>query len=423
LGEGSRDGPHKTGPKTTKRVPMKKIIVLIAILLHSAAYAEEDNFLADILRFENVMAKVHQNYVENVSSDSLIEVAIASVLSELDENNRFVTLSNNTAHDSIQLDSSSLLAKKTPNFVVVDGEYFYIKINTINKNTVETIKSALKQSLTNSYSGYIVDIRFSQGGTLPDCVALAEMFVNKGNIICMTKGRATGASKTFKSNRNPILPLDVPLIVLTNKLTASGSEIFAASLQESKRALIVGDSTAGIGNVSSYLPIDKDHLLKLTTSYLLSPAGKNLNKKGGICPDYIVPSEIAEPINIMLFQNGDIQDYADNYPLTDSVNIDGVTKFFKARYSREKIRMRFSENELKFGKVNSLSDYYSVLIKEKLVDIIYDVIQRDIDKNAESIARMMQSLSFLLKLDGRNMDSENIKDETIKKAISLITKK
>ena len=134
--------------------------------------------------------------------------------------------------------------------------------------------------------GLIIDLRNNPGGVLDSAVKITEKFIEKGKMIVYTRGKNSSQNLEFYSHcAHPILKL--PLVILINGGSASGSEIVAAALQDYKRAIIVGTKSFGKGSVQSIVPLADGSALRLTTSRYFTPLGKAINGKG-VTPDIVV---------------------------------------------------------------------------------------------------------------------------------------
>jgi carboxyl-terminal processing protease len=135
-------------------------------------------------------------------------------------------------------------------------------------------------------NAFILDLRNNPGGLLDMAVKVGEKFIEKGKLIVYTKGRKPSQNLQFLSRcSQPIL--SIPMVVLINEGSASGSEIVAAALQDYKRAIIVGTKSFGKGSVQTVIPLNDGSALRLTTSKYFTPLGKEIHGKG-VIPDIIV---------------------------------------------------------------------------------------------------------------------------------------
>jgi carboxyl-terminal processing protease len=108
-------------------------------------------------------------------------------------------------------------------------------------------------------------------------VAVADKFLEKGRLVVSTKGRDRGQNNDYYSNHDPVIPVDMPMVILVNKASASASEIVAGAIQDWDRGLIVGTVTFGKGSVQTVFPISENSALKLTTAYYYTPSGRCIN--------------------------------------------------------------------------------------------------------------------------------------------------
>ncbi|MBI5145491.1 MAG: peptidase S41, partial [Candidatus Omnitrophica bacterium] len=145
---------------------------------------------------------------------------------------------------------------------------------------------ALSNLTKGGMDALILDLRNNPGGLLDVAVKVAEKFIPKDKLILSTKGRKSAQNLEFFSHsNNPIL--EIPMVVLINEGSASGSEIVAAALQDYKRAIIVGIKSFGKGSVQTVIPLSDGSALRLTTSKYFTPLGKVIHGQG-VTPDIIV---------------------------------------------------------------------------------------------------------------------------------------
>ncbi len=150
--------------------------------------------------------------------------------------------------------------------------------------------------------GLVFDLTNDGGGSLEEAINLTGLFIRKGPVV---QARDWRGQRTQKSSRNPQPVYDGPLVVLTNRASASASEIFAAALQDYNRAVIVGDkSTFGKGTVQQLRPVmssgirlpfsrpkNQKGALKLTIQTFFRIDGTS-TQLDGVIPDVHLPSTL-----------------------------------------------------------------------------------------------------------------------------------
>jgi len=169
-----------------------------------------------------------------------------------------------------------------PKFVsyygIVDSNIGFIKLDQFSRGSDEEVKDALTDLMARAnLRGLILDLRNNPGGLLESAVDIVELFVPKGSLIVMTKGRDPSADKKYVSDRDPLVP-NLPMAVLVNGNSASASEIVAGALQDLDRAVIIGTNTFGKGLVQTILPLGYDAQLKITTAKYYTPSGRCIQR-------------------------------------------------------------------------------------------------------------------------------------------------
>lgn len=162
------------------------------------------------------------------------------------------------------------------------------------------VRRLLDRLMEENIEALIVDLRGNGGGSLEEAIRLTGLFIKGGPVVQAknAKGRITN-----KKSKEPNAVYDGPMVVLTDRSSASASEIFAAALQDYGRAVIVGDkSTFGKGTVQTVMPVkqympaifpketkDRAGALKVTIQKFYRIAGGSTQLKG-VIPDIILPS-------------------------------------------------------------------------------------------------------------------------------------
>jgi carboxyl-terminal processing protease len=161
----------------------------------------------------------------------------------------------------------------------------YIKIENFTGRTVEEFKKAL-QTLLDAEDGamtaLILDLRHNSGGLLQAAYDVADAFISRGNIVS-TQGRLNRYNQEFPARPETLCPAEIELVVLVNEYSASGSEIVAGAIKDSKRGAILGKKTFGKGVVQQRFPLnslDKKGAVSLTISTYYTPSGVSINETG-----------------------------------------------------------------------------------------------------------------------------------------------
>ncbi|CAK0768283.1 carboxyl-terminal processing protease [uncultured Gammaproteobacteria bacterium] len=173
--------------------------------------------------------------------------------------------------------------KVIPNTVAskVNGRVGVLKIERFNASTLINLRDSIIQmqaSIPGGPLGFVIDLRGNPGGLLDQAVAVANLFVRTGRIIS-TAGRHRDSWQQFDSNGEDIVD-GLPLVVLVDGRSASASEVVAAALQDSGRAVVVGASSFGKGSVQTVTRLPNDGELFLTWSRIYAPSGYTLHKQG-----------------------------------------------------------------------------------------------------------------------------------------------
>ncbi len=168
----------------------------------------------------------------------------------------------------------------------------YIKINSFSEQASSGVSAELKKLINqigkDNVKGVVLDLRGNPGGLLDEAIKVSDLFLDKGQIIVSISGRNKADGKIYKDESNQSFTKDIPVAVLINEGSASASEIVAGSLQDNKRAIILGMKSFGKGSVQSVIPLDENHgALKMTTALYYTPSGKSIQAHG-IDPDIMV---------------------------------------------------------------------------------------------------------------------------------------
>ncbi len=195
---------------------------------------------------------------------------------------------------------------------VLDGQIGYIRVTTFNQNTDTGVEKAIKEfkeELGEDLKGYILDLRNNPGGLLDQAIAVADIFLDKGEIVS-TRGR--NASDTKRDNATPgDLTDGAPLILLINGGSASASEIVAGALKDHRRGIVMGTTSFGKGSVQTVIPLPGHGAMRLTTARYYTPSGHSIQAKG-IEPDIVVELAKIEQFDVKQYRESDLRGALEN---------------------------------------------------------------------------------------------------------------
>src|SRR5580700_10726082 len=220
-------------------------------------------------------------------------------------------------------------------FTMVKPGIGYVRVSTFNETTDSDLNEALRQLDVSKLDGLVFDLRNNGGGLLNQAVGLADMFLDKNEIVVSHRGRASQERRYYAVRGNQ--GIEVPVIVLINGQSASASEIVSGAIQDHDRGLIVGEVSFGKGLVQTQFPLSEDTALLLTTARYYTPSGRLIQRDyknvslydyhynpqppkepevkqtdsgrqvyggGGITPDVVVPSPKPNDFEDVLLRHG-----------------------------------------------------------------------------------------------------------------------
>ncbi len=150
----------------------------------------------------------------------------------------------------------------------------YIRLTQFTEDAGKNVAKALRDLKSqNEVRGVILDLRGNPGGLLREAVEVSNVFLPKGEMIVSTRGKVEEWDRTFKT-LNPAVDAEIPLVVLTNRGSASASEIVAGVVQDLDRGLVIGERTFGKGLFQSTRDVPYKTKLKVTTAKYYTPSGR-----------------------------------------------------------------------------------------------------------------------------------------------------
>jgi carboxyl-terminal processing protease len=184
------------------------------------------------------------------------------------------------------------------NIGIITIPSFYLDFETMRKgedygSTTKDVKAIL-DTITSKVDGIVIDLRSNGGGSLQEAIELSGLFIEEGPIVQI---RDSNGEIELGKDEDKTIYYDGPLTVLTNRFSASASEIFSGAIQDYKRGVVVGENTFGKGTVQNlislnqFVPKVQDTLgqVKLTLAKYYRVNGSSTQHKG-VSPDIKMPS-------------------------------------------------------------------------------------------------------------------------------------
>lgn len=153
----------------------------------------------------------------------------------------------------------------------------YVRLQDFSETTNSELGDALEKLRGESMERLVLDLRNNPGGPLDQAIAVASRFLRRGEMVVYTRGRIRNSDDDYRVTA-PGGFTDLPLIIVTNRQSASASEIVAGAMQDHDRALVVGEATFGKALVQSVYPVSNGAGLALTTGRYYTPSGRLIQR-------------------------------------------------------------------------------------------------------------------------------------------------
>ena len=337
----------------------------------------------------------------------------------------------------LEITREEVKVKNVPFYGMVENDIAYIKLSNFTQQAGKEVEDAFKE-LKNEHpnlKGLVLDLRGNPGGLLHEAVNITNVFIDKGELVVFTKGKVEEWDKDFKTINEP-LDTELPLVVLTNRGSASASEIVSGAVQDLDRGVVVGQKTFGKGLVQTTRKLTYNTQLKVTTAKYYIPSGRciqaiNYAEKdedgavkripdslkvefqtrngrvvydgGGIDPDVATEVEYLSDVSVSLSRKDLIFDYATIYKLNNPNLRDGIdfrvndteyTDF--VAWVQDKDYEYSTESELmlaEFKEVAEEEEYFDAIEAEfkALESKIHSDKKNDLIKQSDEIKRLLEN--------------------------------
>lgn len=319
---------------------------------------------------------------------------------------------------------------------LVGNDVGYIKMVQFTENSGAQVQMAFEQLKKEhpGLKGVVLDLRSNPGGLLDEAVAVSNIFIDKNKLVVSTKGKVKNWDREYKTEQ-PAVDVNIPLVVLTNRSSASASEIVAGAVQDLDRGLVVGQRSFGKGLVQTTRPLPYNAKLKVTTAKYYTPsgrciqaidyshrnqegevdyvpdsmrrsfttvAGRKVKDGGGIEPDAQVDPVFLSQVAITLLRRQYIFDYATEYYYAHpkiaaagdfSLSDDDFENFVRYLDGKDYSYKTHSEEALEsFESTARKEKYYDAVSKEfeALQQKMKHDKKQDLLKNKTEIKRLLE---------------------------------
>jgi carboxyl-terminal processing protease len=319
-----------------------------------------------------------------------------------------------------------------PYYGMIDSNTGYIRLSQFTANCSEDVKKAFFELKQNKPEALVLDLRGNGGGLLQEAVKIVNFFVPKGSEIVSTKGKVKQWDKTYTATSTPI-DTTIRIAVLTNRGSASASEIVAGAMQDLDRGLVIGSRTFGKGLVQTTRDLAYNSKLKVTTAKYYIPSGRCIQaldyshrnedgsvgnvpdslisefttKKGrkvydggGIVPDIVLGPEQLSNLSIGLITNFLIFDFATRFAnQTESIAqpeefeiTDEIYNQFSAFVKENKFEYESESKQMLEDLIEQAKEekYYELASEE--FEVIKAKLEPQLDKDIAVFSDEIQSL-------------------------------
>src|SRR2546421_5982183 len=162
--------------------------------------------------------------------------------------------------------------------MMLDERVGYIALSPVSETSASELTEGINGLLQKGMKSLILDLRGNPGGLLDQGIAATDLFLDPGQEVVATRGRAPNTTRTYRDAKPQPWP-KLPIVVLVNGGTASAAEVITGALQDHDRAPVVGTPTVGQGLGQAPWQLTPETALKLTTARWYTPSGRTIQRK------------------------------------------------------------------------------------------------------------------------------------------------
>jgi len=216
--------------------------------------------------------------IEGVSADTMVTEQAVALLRGRPGSEVTVRMLRPGVDEPIEftIEREVIHLKAVPFALMLEDGVGYVPLLTVRETSSEEVSAAVDSLRREGMRALVFDLRGNPGGLLDEGIDVTGLFLDDGQVVVETRGRAAGQSETFRATGSDRYE-DLPVAVLVDASSASASEIIAGALQDHDRAAVVGETTFGKGSVQSLFRLTGGDVLRLTTARWYTPLGRSIH--------------------------------------------------------------------------------------------------------------------------------------------------
>lgn len=287
-------------------------------------------------------------------------------------------------------------------------------------STTRDVQKLVKELQAENIDGLVLDLRNNGGGSLAEAIDLTGIFIKDGPVV-QVKNSANRVE--IGSDDDPAVVYNGPLVVLTNRFSASASEIFAGAIQDYNRGVVVGESTYGKGTVQTVIDLDRFITdagsevgqLKLTFQKFYRVTGSSTQHKG-VTPDIKLPSaldpeQFGESSSASALPWDEIKGtFYQKTPIINQKLLANLTKRYNDRLKNDMVLNRFADDTEE--------------ARKSMQDTRISLNETVRKKEMEEAEKKAESLKLNTKLDSKELpltsDLSEVDDEYLREGLFVL---
>jgi carboxyl-terminal processing protease len=180
----------------------------------------------------------------------------------------------------------------------------YMRISSFTSRTPAELKTQIQAAMARGAKGLLIDVRGNPGGLLNETIQIADMFLDKG--VVLTQVDRDGKSQHFDATAGTLTNL--PVVMVQDEFSASGSEVLASALRDNGRATVIGTRSFGKGTVNHLRQLKNGGAVYVSIARWLTPTGQQI-EGAGVTPDIAItltPDDIDAGRDVAVFRAIDV---------------------------------------------------------------------------------------------------------------------